>query len=235
MTARSGPQVLTLPAAPVLLTRVGGRLDPAAELRRLCLTAITPLVSAARRVIVVATAATVTGRDPDRSYEPDQPSDLGRLIGRDRSPGPAGSPLPTGLAVGRQLLRTAGWRGPLLLQAVDPATTPQGCRTVAADLRARDDDLLVAVGDGSALRRPGGPGPVHPQAAGYDAAVLDAWRSGDRDALLGLDADLAAELLVTGRVPWQVAAAAAGGDIGRAAIHYAGDPNGVFHLIACWR
>lgn len=228
MTAGPGPQVLTVPGSPVLLVRAGGRLDPARALRRDCLDALAPALSGTARVIVLGAGPETVRHDPEARY------DLGRLIGRDRCPAPAGRSLPVAAAIGRELVRKAGWTGPLSVQAVDPAASPEDCRRIAAELQADADDLLVAVGDGSALRRPGGPGPVHPQAAAYDTAVLEAWRTGDRDAILALDPGLAAELMVTGRAPWQVAAAAAG-TVDRTEIHYADDPYGVFHLIASWR
>lgn len=142
--------------------------------------------------------------------------------------------MPVGLAVGRELVRTAGWDGPMLLQSVDAAAPADLCGELTTSLAAGEDDLLVAVGDGSALRRPLGPGPVHPQADAFDRSVQQAWADGNRAAIAGLDPELAAELLVTGRAPWQVVTAGSG-TVSRAQVHYADDPFGVFYLIASWR
>jgi hypothetical protein len=221
---------LTLPGAPVLLPTVGGRLDPAGDLRERCRAAIREALPGVTRVIVVSAATATAG------WETEQPYDVGRLIGRSRVPAPdaATGSLPVGLAVGRELLRSAGWDGALRLQSVDADAAASTCAELAAALDPGPADLLVAVGDGSVLRRLQGPGPVHPRAEEFDRTVLEAWRLGDRDAISALDPRLATDLLCTGRTPWQVVAAASG-EVSQARIHYADDPFGVFSLIASWQ
>lgn len=67
---------------------------------------------------------------------------------------------------------------------------------------------LVVVADGSARRGEKAPGYLDERAAGLDAELVAGLRSADPERLLALDADLCAELLVHGRAPLQVAAAA---------------------------
>jgi hypothetical protein len=51
-------------------------------------------------------------------------------------------------------------------------------------------------------------------------------------ALLALDADLARELMATGRAAWQVLAGALAGRQPACRILYSGDPFGVAYLVA---
>ncbi len=61
-------------------------------------------------------------------------------------------------------------------------------------------------------------------------------RLDDLAALRGLDPALAAELMVSGRAPWAVLAAAVQAESGRprASLEYADDPFGVLYLVATW-
>jgi hypothetical protein len=67
---------------------------------------------------------------------------------------------------------------------------------------------LVAMADLSACRTDQAPGAFREEAAGFDASVAEAFRSGDPAPLLNLDPALAADLLVAGRVPLQSLAGA---------------------------
>ncbi len=85
--------------------------------------------------------------------------------------------------------------------------------------------------DGSACRSLRAPGYLDPRAAGFDAALERAVRTGDPGSLRTMDHRLARELLATARPGWQVLA----GAMPRAAateILYADDPFGVFYLVA---
>jgi hypothetical protein len=66
--------------------------------------------------------------------------------------------------------------------------------------------------------------------------VNDALAAADVDALLGLDVDVAAELMVAGRTPWQVMAGAVAATGGRWAgtVSYADAPYGVGYTVATW-
>jgi hypothetical protein len=89
------------------------------------------------------------------------------------------------------------------------------------------------MGDGSARRSVRAPGYLDPRAAGFDAEVERAVRSGDFDALLGLDQVLARDLMATGRPAWQVLAGALHGRAPAAEVLYCDDPFGVAYLVAC--
>ncbi|HXF21560.1 MAG TPA: hypothetical protein VN597_13965, partial [Streptosporangiaceae bacterium] len=76
------------------------------------------------------------------------------------------------------------------------------------------------------------PGYVDERAAAFDAAAEQAVRAGDLAALLDLDPALARELMATGRPAWQVLAGACPGPLRTVDMRYAGDPFGVFYLVA---
>jgi hypothetical protein len=71
---------------------------------------------------------------------------------------------------------------------------------------------LVVMADLSACRAEGAPGAFRPEAAGFDASVAEAVRSGRLERLLDLDPASAADLLVAGLVPLQVLAGAYGAE-----------------------
>jgi hypothetical protein len=101
---------------------------------------------------------------------------------------------------------------------------------------------MLAMGDGTARRTPKGPGYLDERAEPFDDAVAAALADVDVRALLDLDEQLSAELVVSGRVPWQVlagAAAASGagapGGPWRGQVLHSAAPYGVGYLVATWR
>jgi hypothetical protein len=144
-----------------------------------------------------------------------------------------GPSLPPALGLGARLLDQAGYSGRRLLHSVSPEDQPTSCQELGlalADLSDRTGLLVMA--DGSACRSPRAPGHLDNRAAGFDAAIEDAIRSGDLTALQALDQHLARELLATARPTWQVLAAAMPNPSpGR--ILYADAPLGVYYLVAC--
>jgi aromatic ring-opening dioxygenase LigB subunit len=92
---------------------------------------------------------------------------------------------------------------------------------------------LVAMGDLSACRTERAPGAFRADAAGFDASVAEAFRTGRPERLLDLDPTRAGELLVAGRVPLQVLAGAChGGPALRGQVLYEDAPYGVGYLVA---
>ena len=91
---------------------------------------------------------------------------------------------------------------------------------------------LLVMADGSACRSPRAPGHFDQRAAGFDAAIEHAVRTGDLGALHALDQDLARDLLAAARPTWQVLAAAMPSHLD-ARILYANAPLGVYYLVAC--
>jgi hypothetical protein len=165
--------------------------------------------------------------------------------------------LPLSLTIGRWLLERAGWTGELVLQQVAPdlpaAEAAALGRGLAAD--AGPATVWLVLGDGSIRRGPRAPGHDDPRSEGFDAEVGRAFAAADLDALLDLDAGLAAELGAAGRAAWQVLAGAAQSGDGQpgngqpgdgqpgdgqgkpieAALTYQAAPFGVGYLVAQWR
>jgi hypothetical protein len=153
----------------------------------------------------------------------------------------AGAPiLPLSLTVGAWLLRQTGWSGDRQGYAVAADTDAQDAAAAGKEIAALDTSVaLLCMGDGTARRTLRAPGWLDERAAGFDAAVTAALATGDCDALLGLDAQLADELLVAGRPAWQVLAGAGltvgGRDRIEARIEYDDAPFGVQYTVATWR
>jgi aromatic ring-opening dioxygenase LigB subunit len=93
---------------------------------------------------------------------------------------------------------------------------------------------LLVMGDASACRTLKAPGYLDERAAGFDAEIARALGAADVAALEALDAELAQELKVSGRAPWQVLAGAAEGAGLGGALLYDDAPYGVGYLVAAW-
>jgi aromatic ring-opening dioxygenase LigB subunit len=91
---------------------------------------------------------------------------------------------------------------------------------------------LLVMGDGSARRSRRAPGHLDERSEAFDAEVERAVRDGDLGALLAIDAQLARDLMATGRAAWQVLAGAVDGKAPAATIRYRDDPFGVAYLVA---
>ena len=142
-------------------------------------------------------------------------------------------PLPLAVLVGAWLTRGR----PRSFVAVDPALDAAECAALGQELAGSAGRVaLLVMGDGSARHDVKGPGYVDPRAAGFDDGVRDAFAAPDWNALTGLDAGLADELLVAGRAPWQVlAGAAAASETARAAVEPTlAAPYGVGYHVAAW-
>lgn len=90
------------------------------------------------------------------------------------------------------------------------------------------------MGDASACRTLKAPGYLDERAAGFDAEAARALGTADVDALKALDVELAQELKVAGRAPWQVLAGAAEGAGLAGALLYDEAPYGVGYIVAAW-
>ncbi|MEV4710127.1 class III extradiol dioxygenase subunit B-like domain-containing protein [Micromonospora sp. NPDC049374] len=231
------------PHPPLLVPEIAGaaasELD---DLRTACDTAVARLLDSGARTVLVIGAG-------DRSADLDLPFrgsfapwgvplevHLGNhpdgLVGTDR--------LPLGLLVGAWLLdrqptartRGMGWR----MTTVGVDESVETCADLGARLGSTQPWALLVMGDGSACRGEKAPGYADPRAEAYDETVARALADADGDALLGLDADLSAQLKAAGRAPWQVlagAARAAGGQW-RGELRYHAAPYGVGYLVANW-
>lgn len=141
-------------------------------------------------------------------------------------------PLPLSLLVGAWL--TSGHLRSFV--AVNDDLDPQACAELGAELAGSASRVaFVVMGDGSARHSEKAPGYLDPRAAAYDDSVQRALAAGDPEALLRLDAEVARELMVAGRAPWQVLA---GASLGLPAPRVVDDavetPYGVAYHTASW-
>lgn len=137
--------------------------------------------------------------------------------------------LPPSLSVGAWLLTRAGWTGEVRgYEVAGDGSAFSG----AAD--AERVGFLV-MGDGTACRTLKAPGYLDERAEDVDAAVAAALRDLDADGTLAnLDADLARELKISGRAPWQLLSAAWDKRDGTGRLLYEDAPYGVGYFVASW-
>jgi hypothetical protein len=226
------------PAPPLLARELTGADPVLPELRQACLDATAALLAAGPDLVAVVGVAAQTrpwdarARLDLTAYAPalrpactaDDPDD------GDLDDG-AALPLPLGLA-GR-LLDQAGYGASRALHSVTEGTPAWDCAALGARLASAAERVaLLVMADGSARRGLKAPGYLDARSAPFDAAVERAVRAGDMAALLALDADLARELMATGRPAWQVLAGALAGRQPATNVLYSGDPFGVAYLVA---
>ena len=218
--------VAVVPSAPVLLRELTGSADPARELREACEIALAHALAPEPDVVHVV-AADGPAVTPSAFAPPLRPPLRPPLLDQGNSARPLGH------LVGHRLLTIAGWSGDVVEHAVDAG---QGGEASAALGRELVEDgrtrALLVVGDGSARRGVKAPGYVDPRAEPFDTQTLDAIVRADAEALRALDAGLARELLVDGWASWQVLAGALEHTRLAAEVLFAGDPFGVFYLVA---
>ncbi|WP_037607489.1 class III extradiol dioxygenase subunit B-like domain-containing protein [Streptacidiphilus rugosus] len=154
--------------------------------------------------------------------------DLGVALGA----GDAGETLPSSLAVGAWLLARAGWQGETRALAVADYLEWELCRENGRELAASAERVgFLVLGEGSARRTLKAPGYLDERAEPFDAAVAAGFAEGE---LPPLDAELAFELLASGRAPWQVLAGASEQPVGSARLLYDDAPYGVGYFVASW-
>jgi hypothetical protein len=213
-----------VPAAPLLVPALaGGSALQDASLRTAACEAVDALLAEDGRVVVVGAAARTGPQEGTWDWS-------GFGVAARGGKGPA---LPLALAVGAWLLDVVAPTRPRAFLGVAQDSDASACRELGADL-ARQDVLLLVVGDGSARRSEKAPGHLDPRAEPFDRAATHALRAGDPDALLALPAGLGRELLAAGRAPWQVLAGATQTVRVNAAVTYADAPYGVGYLVAHW-
>ncbi len=199
---------VVVPGAPLLLPEYTGRDDAGAPLRAVATQALRRGLRGVGRVLVVCG----THRHPPTSR-------------------PA-----LGLRVAEVLLAAAGWRGPVSWVTVAFDAAPDEIADTARQLQGLEGKtLVVVVADGGARRGEKAPGYVDERTFDVDDAIVAAVRDGDPGALLGLDATLCEDLMITGRAAWQVMAMAADGGSWRGSVELADDPFGVLYVVGAWR
>jgi len=223
------------PAPPLLARELTGADPVLPELRDACLEATAQLLTAAPDLIaVVGVAAQTRHWDPRSSLDlaPYAPALRAARTCSDEGDGNVPPvPLPLGLAA--RLLDQAGYGADRVLHSVGEQAPAWDCAALGAQLAAAAERVaLLVMADGSARRGPKAPGHLDERSVPFDAGVERAVRVGDMAALLALDADLARDLMATGRPAWQVLAGALAGRQPTCDILYSGDPFGVAYLVA---
>jgi hypothetical protein len=222
------------PWPPLLVRELTGADPVLPELRAACAGAVAALLRDRPEVVAVVGPGTVTARWPGDGrlnvtafggLPPAAPDQAGRPV------------LPPAPGIGAYLLDQAGYAGERLIWSVSADEPVAGCRKLGGDLAGRGPrTALLVLGDGSARRGRRAPGHIDERAPSLDARLEQAVRAGDTRALLDTDPGLARELMATGRPAWQVMAGALEGYPGLSVdVPYAGDPFGVYYLVATLR
>jgi hypothetical protein len=223
--------VVVLPQPPLLVPELAtGAAAETAELRTACR-------SAAARLAAVTSDWVVVGADAGgrRTVDPDTRGTfvgfgVDLVVGLDpTSTAPVDPDLPLPLLIAAWAAHgNARIRGEL----VSPDLPPGDCAALGATL-AGGTGLLV-VGDGAATHTAKAPGHLDERAGPFDDAVARALAEADPAGLAALDPELAEELWVAGRAPWQVLAGAAAGANWTGELLYSAAPFGVGYHVAVW-
>lgn len=209
--------VVIVPGAPLLLPEYQGRVPAAPGLLEACVSAVRDAVATAAHVVVVH----ATDREP-------------------RSTRPA-----LGLRVADHLLAETHVGFSVDHVAVAWDATVAECVSAGRDVAERalagpltgaaPPTTVLVVADGSARRTEKAPGHLDPRSHEVDDLIVDAVggaAEGGLDRLLELDPDVCADLLVAGRAPLQVLAAAARDVRFEVASCEVSDPFGVLYVVA---
>ncbi|MFE7029618.1 class III extradiol dioxygenase subunit B-like domain-containing protein [Streptomyces sp. NPDC057621] len=243
------------PCPPLLVPDVAAGAAPELDAARAACTDALGVLAAARpdRLVVVGPAEE-SGRGPHpegshgsfRGFGVDLDVRLGgngRRNGTGASEGPAGPSaavagrmLPASLAVAAWLLGRTDWSdAPVEGIGVGEPLAAERCIQVGRQIAAGPGRVaLLVMGDSSACRTLKAPGYLDERAAGFDAEAARALGTADVAALKSLDAELAYELKVSGRAPWQVLAGAAEEAALDGTLLYEDAPYGVGYVVATW-
>ncbi|MCX5561288.1 class III extradiol dioxygenase subunit B-like domain-containing protein [Streptomyces sp. NBC_00038] len=235
------------PCPPLLVPDVAAGAAPELDAARAaCTDALGVLAASRPDLLVVVGPADHNGRGPHpegaggsfRGFGVDLDVRLGnvRLGSGASDPGASERELPTSLAVAAWLLGRTGWSdAPVEGLGVGEPLEAERCIQVGENIGAQAGRVaLLVMGDASACRTLKAPGYLDERAAGFDAGVARALEAADVPTLKALDAELAQELKVSGRAPWQVLAGAADGAGLGGALLYEDAPYGVGYLVAAW-
>jgi hypothetical protein len=236
--------VAVLPEPPLLVPQLAtGAAGETAELRAACLLAATRLGRSAARWIAI-------GADPGgrRTVGPQARGSfvgfgVDVVVGLDTVDrgrvGEVDPSLPLPLLVAGWVAAAAGSAVRIRGELVGTDEPPPACAALGAELAAEcaadpEPVGLLVLGDGAATHTERAPGHLDARAGPFDATVAAALRAADTAALAALDPSTATELLVAGRAPWQVLAAAAAGGRWRGELLHSAAPFGVAYHVAFW-
>jgi hypothetical protein len=192
------------PHPPALVPQVSqGAAAQLTDLRTACINAVRRLRTSHPDVVVCA------GPGPEtRSWGPYGGGTLARY-GVDVRFGGTEWGLPLSLTIAAYLLSQADAGPSDGFHAISRVASADDCRSLGSTLAGSADRVaLLVMGDGSARRTSGSPGPFDERADEFDRAVLRALTRPDPGAMLAIDAALAEDLWVAGLPAWQVLAGA---------------------------
>jgi hypothetical protein len=224
------------PHPPLLVPEIAaGAAVETAALRTAALDAVGALVATRPEAIVVVGTGPAAGTA--------RPGEQGSLAGfgvdvtvsLGDGPAPSEPRLPLSLTIGAWLLREAGYTGGAHGRVVSAASSPAELAELGERMAAWPGrTALLVMGDGTACLSEKAPGHFDARAASFDDAVARALAEPDPGALLDLDPQLAAELLVGGLPAWQVLAGALRGGRWCGGLSYSAAPYGVAYHVASW-
>jgi len=218
-----------VPAAPVLIAEISGRLRPASAPREAARSVIEQLISCAPDVIVV-----VAEGDHTEVFDNSAAMHLHRLGGMHRDDyAPGARILPIPLAIGEALLRAAGWVGRTHYQLLDASTAAVEAANAGRELADVEPRVgLLLLGNGSACSTPKAPGSFHPQAQEFNTELVRVIEAGDLAAIREWTPGSFVDQLSDVRVPLQVMVGAVDGKSWPWSITFAEEFQGVFYLCA---
>ncbi|MER7197780.1 hypothetical protein CG723_00220 [Streptomyces sp. CB01635] len=232
------------PCPPLLVPEVAVGAAPELEAARAaCDEAVRAVLAARPDLIVVVGEGPATRTHKHGAMGGFQPFGVDREVRLGAAPdseAPAHR-LPLSLTVGAWLLDRAGWTGPVEGYEVESDRSWPANGEDGVHLAARADRVgFLVMGDGTACRSVKAPGYLDDRAEGVDASIAQALGNGDHDGFFAtLDADLARELKISGRSPWQILTAASVEDEDQDecqnwSVLYEDAPYGVGYFVASW-
>ncbi|MEO9223163.1 MAG: hypothetical protein ABI251_15605 [Mycobacteriaceae bacterium] len=226
--------VVFVPTPPLLVPELAGAAAAATQqLRDACLQAIGVLAEQTRSWIAIAANAADTHLGPDTAgtWQP-----FGARVPVAFSPtglGRTGAELPLPALIAAWLRGRAARDATIQMDLYADDTPPARCRELGRELDNGVFHGLLVLGDGCTTLSEKAPGAFDERAAGLQNRIDRALATADTRAIGELDAQRCVELGVSGRVPWQIAAAVGGEWQGRSM--YAGAPYGVGYQVAVWQ
>ncbi len=230
------------PCPPLLVPEVAAGAAPELDAARAACTDALGVLAASRpdRLLVVGPAGQ-SGRGPHPEGTRGSFRGFGVELDVCLGTGDAGAAaaeqeLSPSLAVAAWLLERTGWsQAPVEGLGVGEPLAAERCVAVGRDIGGRAERVaLLVIGDASACRTLKSPGYLDERAAGFDEEAVRALGAADVAALKALDAELAYELKVSGRAPWQVLAGAAENTDLAGTLLYEDAPYGVGYVVAAW-
>ncbi|WP_330279597.1 class III extradiol dioxygenase subunit B-like domain-containing protein [Streptomyces sp. NBC_00569] len=227
------------PCPPLLVPEVAAGAAPELDaVRAACDEAVRTVLAARPDLIVVVGEGPVTRTHKQGARGGFQPFGVDCEVRLGAAPEGAevsAHRLPLSLTVGAWLLERAGWTGPVAGYEVEggrswPANGEDGVHLGGWAERVG----FLLMGDGTACRSVKAPGYLDERAEGVDTSIAQALANGDPEGFFAnLDEDLARELKISGRAPWQILTAAFEED-GDWRLLYEGAPYGVGYFVAHW-